>query len=97
MLMFLYDYIYILSIYIYVYTWGFLGELGTELAVQEVPQLLAIRGLGGPRKYTLKMFEGDQTAGEPVAYTYGLFSVKYGLLWGIVAYYFGLLGCPGST
>ena len=34
--------------------------------------------------------------GKPVAYNYGLFSVNYGLLWGIVAYYFGLLGVPGT-
>ena len=33
--------------------------------------------------------------GEPVACSYGLLSVNYGLLWGIVACCFGLLGCPG--
>ena len=31
-----------------------------------------------------------------MAYNYGLLSVYYGLLWGIVAHYFGLLGAPGS-
>ena len=28
---------------------------------------------------------------------YGLLSVNYGLLWGMVAYYFQLLGCPGRS
>ena len=31
-----------------------------------------------------------------MACNYGLLSMNYGLLWGIVAYYFGLLGFPGS-
>ena len=31
-----------------------------------------------------------------MAHNYGLLSVNNGLLWGIVAYYFGLLGVPGS-
>ena len=30
-----------------------------------------------------------------MACKYGLFSVNYGLLWGIVAHCFGLLGVPG--
>ena len=34
--------------------------------------------------------------GKPVAYNSGLLSVNSGLLWSIVAYYFGLLGVPGS-
>ena len=33
--------------------------------------------------------------GKPVACNHGLLSVNYGLLWGIVASYFGLLGVPG--
>ena len=33
--------------------------------------------------------------GKPGAYNYGLLSVNSGLLWGIVACYFGLLGFPG--
>ena len=32
-----------------------------------------------------------------MANNYGLLSVNYGLLWGIVAYYFGLLGVPGTV
>ena len=32
-----------------------------------------------------------------MAYSYGLLSVNYGLLWNIVASYFGLLGCPGTV
>ena len=35
-------------------------------------------------------------AGKPVAYNFGLLSVNCGLLWGIVAYYLGLLGAPGA-
>ena len=35
--------------------------------------------------------------GEPVASNYGLLSMNSGLLWGIVAYYFRLLGFPGSV
>ena len=31
-----------------------------------------------------------------MAYNYGLLSVNYGLLWSIVACYFGLLGVPGD-
>ena len=31
-----------------------------------------------------------------MACKYGLFSMNYGLLWGIVVYCFGLLGVPGS-
>ena len=31
-----------------------------------------------------------------MAYNYGLLSVNYGLLYGIVAWFFGLLGVPGS-
>ena len=34
-------------------------------------------------------------AGKPVASNYGLLSVNGGLLWGLVACYFGLLGVPG--
>ena len=34
---------------------------------------------------------------KPVAYNNGLFSMHCGLLWGIVACYFGLLGFPGSS
>ena len=34
--------------------------------------------------------------GKPVAYNSGLLSMDYGLLWGIVASYFGLLGLPGA-
>ena len=34
--------------------------------------------------------------GKPVAYNYGLLSVDYGLLWGIVAYHFELLSFPGT-
>ena len=30
-----------------------------------------------------------------MAQNYGLLSVNYGLLWGIVDYYFGLLGVQG--
>ena len=33
--------------------------------------------------------------GKPVAYNWGLLCQIYGLLWGIVACYFGLLGFPG--
>ena len=33
--------------------------------------------------------------GKPVAYNYGLVSVNYWLLYGIVAYFFRLLGVPG--
>ena len=33
--------------------------------------------------------------GKPVAYNFGLLWIYYGLLWDIVAYYFGLLGVPG--
>ena len=33
--------------------------------------------------------------GKPVAQNCGLLSVNNGLLWGIVAYYFRLLGVPG--
>ena len=33
--------------------------------------------------------------GKPVACNYGLLWLISGLLWGIVAYYFGLLGVPG--
>ena len=32
-----------------------------------------------------------------MADNYGLLSVNYGLLWSIVACYFGLLGVPGRT
>ena len=32
-----------------------------------------------------------------MACSYGLLSVNHGLLWGIVAYYFGLLGVPGRN
>ena len=32
-----------------------------------------------------------------MAYNYGLLSVNYGLLWRIVAYYFGLLGVQGRV
>ena len=32
-----------------------------------------------------------------MAFYSGLLSVNYGLLWGIVAYYFGLLGVPGPV
>ena len=35
--------------------------------------------------------------GEPVAHNSGLLSTSNGLLWGIVAYYFQLLGCPGRS
>ena len=35
--------------------------------------------------------------GKPVAYNYGLLSTNNGLLWGIVANYFGLLGVPGKV
>ena len=35
--------------------------------------------------------------GKPVAYYSGLHSVNYGLLWSIVACYFGLLGVPGKS
>ena len=36
--------------------------------------------------------------GKPVAHNYGgLLSVNNGLLWGIVAYYFGPLGVPGRA
>ena len=35
--------------------------------------------------------------GKPVAYNDGLLSMNYGLFWGIVACYFGLLGFPGRT
>ena len=31
-----------------------------------------------------------------MAYNYGLLSVNYGLLWGLVACDFGLLGVPGK-
>ena len=33
---------------------------------------------------------------QPVAHNYGLLSVNNELLWGIVAYYFGPLGVPGT-
>ena len=32
--------------------------------------------------------------GEPAAHNSGLLETNKGLLWGIVAYYFQLLGCP---
>ena len=32
-----------------------------------------------------------------MAYTYGLLSINYGLLWGIVAYSVRLLGFPGTS
>ena len=35
--------------------------------------------------------------GKPVAYNYGLLSINYGLLYGIVACYFKLLGVPGMS
>ena len=48
-------------------------------------------------------FKGDididvdmDVPGKPVAYNDGLLSVNCGLLWDIVAYFFGLLGVPGS-
>ena len=34
--------------------------------------------------------------GEPVAHNYGLLETNNVLLWGIVADYFQLLGCPGN-
>ena len=34
--------------------------------------------------------------GKPVAYNNELLSVNYGLLYGIVACFFGLLGVPGT-
>ena len=35
--------------------------------------------------------------GKPAAYNNGLLSINYGLLWGIVAYCFRLLGFPGTS
>ena len=35
--------------------------------------------------------------GKPVACNNGLLSINYGLLLGIVACYFGLLGVPGGS
>ena len=35
--------------------------------------------------------------GKPVAHKYGLLSINYWLLWGIVADYFRLLGVPGRN
>ena len=35
--------------------------------------------------------------GKPVAYNYGLLWLIYGLLWGILAHYFRLLGVPGEA
>ena len=32
-----------------------------------------------------------------MAYNSGLLSMNYGLLWGIVAYFVGLLGVPGKS
>ena len=34
--------------------------------------------------------------GRPVDHNHGLLGIYYGLLWRIVAYYFGLLGFPGE-
>ena len=34
--------------------------------------------------------------GKPVAYNYELLSINNGLLWSIVASFFGLLGVPGT-
>ena len=44
----------------------------------------------------IKLPVENSVPGKPVAHSYGLLSVNYGLLYGIVACYFGLLGVPGS-
>ena len=39
----------------------------------------------------------DYLPGKPVACNYGLLSINHGLLWGMVANYFGLLGFSGMA
>ena len=38
----------------------------------------------------------NRLPGKPVAYNNGLLSINHGLLWSIVACFFGLLGVPGG-
>ena len=40
--------------------------------------------------------DNEPVPGKPVAYHNGLLSINYGLVWGIVACCFGLLGVPGT-
>ena len=61
---------------------------------------LASCGLWGPDMTGISRNGGSPTfndmPGQPVAYNYGLLWLIYGLLYGIVACYFRLLGVPGG-
>ena len=68
------------------------GQLGPDL-------LLGLTGLPRGRResqYLPRPPLALLIPGKPVAHIYGLLSVKYGLLWSIVASFFGLLGVPGA-
>ena len=49
-----------------------------------------------PKTLNSATLQEPNLPGKPVAYNYGLLSINYGLLWGIVASFFGLLGVPGK-
>ena len=65
------------------------------------PQLqdnyVTILYIGPSISFHVKLGEGTffPSLKNPVANNNGLLSINYGLLWGMVACYFGLLGFPG--
>ena len=68
-----------------------------ELLIIETPTSMIMLAPGACGVQTVQKPRINYLPGGPVAYNYWLLSDNYGLLWDMVAYYFGLLGVPGRV